>query len=86
MSLSMLDQVHFQPVPTSSTLQSLIPAGIPVVSEKPYELPMPAFGPGTPDYVARHIEKLDIEDVTPPTKQPEPEADEREYGLKGSYF
>ena len=52
-------------------------------------MPLAAFGPGTPDYVARHIEKLDIEDSVSPDaaeKQPKSEEDEREYGLKGSYF
>ncbi|KAG8746358.1 hypothetical protein FRC10_005347 [Ceratobasidium sp. 414] len=78
------DSVHFQPIPSSSALQSLIPAGIPVAEERPFELPMPAFGPGTPDYVARHIEKLDVVDGA--AKPPEPKADEQEYGLKGSYF
>ncbi|QRV79408.1 vacuolar protein sorting-associated protein BRO1 [Ceratobasidium sp. AG-Ba] len=79
------DSVNFQPVLSSSALQSLIPAGIPVAEEKVYEPPMPAFGPGTPDYVARHIEKLGTEDGTA-AETPEPKEDEREYGLKGSYF
>ncbi|KAG8692112.1 hypothetical protein FRC09_011452, partial [Ceratobasidium sp. 395] len=79
------DTVQFQPVPSSSALQSLIPAGIPIAEERAYEPPMPAFGPGTPDYVARSIERLDVEDGVV-TQQPEPKADEREYGLKGSYF
>lgn len=79
------DSVNFQPVPTSSSLQSTIPAGIPVVSEKEYEPPMPAFGPGTPDYVARHVQKLDVEDNSV-TSEDQPKEDDREYGLKGSYF
>ncbi|KAG8732307.1 hypothetical protein FRC12_019337 [Ceratobasidium sp. 428] len=79
------DTVQFQPVPSSSALQSLIPAGIPIAEERAYEPPMPAFGPGTPDYVARSIERLDVEDGVV-TQQPEPKVDEREYGLKGSYF
>ncbi|CAE6389052.1 unnamed protein product [Rhizoctonia solani] len=79
------DSVHFQPVPTSSSLQATIPAGMPVMTEKAYEAPMPAFGPGTPDYVARHVQKLDLEDSgTPPDS--EPKEDDRDYGLKGSYF
>ncbi|ELU42717.1 pH-response regulator protein palC [Rhizoctonia solani AG-1 IA] len=66
-------------------LHATIPAGMPVMTEKAYEAPMPAFGPGTPDYVARHVQKLDLEDSgTPPDS--EPKEDDRDYGLKGSYF
>ncbi|CAE6429324.1 unnamed protein product [Rhizoctonia solani] len=78
------DSVNFQPVPTSSSLQSTIPAGMSVVTEKTYEAPMPAFGPGTPDYVARHVQKLDID--TNPAESERKEEDDRDYGLKGSYF
>lgn len=75
-------QVNFQPVPAPLSLQSAIPAGIPAVPEKEYEPPMPAFGPGTPDYVPRHVQKMDTQDNnTSASKE-----DDREYGLKGSYF
>ncbi|CUA66674.1 pH-response regulator protein palC [Yarrowia lipolytica CLIB122] [Rhizoctonia solani] len=82
--LKVNDSINFQPVPTSSTLQSTIPAGMSVVTEKPYEAPMPAFGPGTPDYVARHVQKPDPDTTTSPPS--EPKEDDRDYGLKGSYF
>ncbi|KDN49717.1 hypothetical protein RSAG8_01782, partial [Rhizoctonia solani AG-8 WAC10335] len=82
--LKMNDSINFQPVTTSSSLQSTIPAGMSVVAEKAYEAPMPAFGPGTPDYVARHVQKLDLETATSP--ESEPKEDDRDYGLKGSYF
>ncbi|CAE6416711.1 unnamed protein product [Rhizoctonia solani] len=82
--LKMNDSINFQPVTNSSSLQSTIPAGMSVVAEKTYEAPMPAFGPGTPDYVARHVQKLDLETATSP--ESEPKEDDRDYGLKGSYF
>ncbi|CAE6438657.1 unnamed protein product [Rhizoctonia solani] len=82
--LKVNDSINFQPVPASSALQSTIPAGMSVVNEKPYEAPMPAFGPGTPDYVARHVQKLDLDTTTTP--ESEPKQDDRDYGLKGSYF
>ncbi|CAE6438981.1 unnamed protein product [Rhizoctonia solani] len=82
--LKLNDSINFQPVPTSSSLQSTIPAGMSVVTEKAYEAPMSAFGPGTPDYVARHVQKLDLDTTTPP--ESEPKEDDRDYGLKGSYF
>ncbi|CAE6424710.1 unnamed protein product [Rhizoctonia solani] len=79
------DSVHFQPVPNSSSLQATIPAGMSVVAEKTYEAPMSAFGPGTADYVARHVQKLDLDDSNTPPES-EPKEDDRDYGLKGSYF
>jgi hypothetical protein len=56
-----------------------------VVAEKTYEAPMSAFGPGTPDYIARHVQKLDLDDSNTPPES-EPKEDDRDYGLKGSYF
>lgn len=54
------DSLHFQPVPPQSALQSRIPAGRLAVAVKPYELPMPVFGPGSVEYTRKQAEELEL--------------------------
>ncbi|THH07140.1 hypothetical protein EW145_g3583 [Phellinidium pouzarii] len=51
------DSLHFQPVPPTSELQTLIPAGRAAVAVNPFKPPAPAFGPGSVEY-ARHQAEL----------------------------
>ncbi|KAJ7594447.1 BRO1 domain-containing protein [Mycena floridula] len=54
------DTVHFQPVPTQPDLQARIPSGILAVASKAYVPPVPAFGPGSVEYLRRKAEELDV--------------------------
>ena len=82
--------MHFQPVPTQSDLQSRIPGGRGVVKPKPYNPPMPLFGPGSLEYTRRKAEQLEIagasangdHDVEPKSSPP-PGGN---YAGAGSYF
>jgi hypothetical protein len=44
-------QVSFQPVVPPPALQSLLPAGRPILTAKPFTQPIPAFGPNSIGYV-----------------------------------
>lgn len=55
------DSLHFQTVPPQSALQSRIPTGRLAVAVKPYELPMPVFGPGSVEYIRKQTEELELE-------------------------
>ncbi|GJE92669.1 BRO1 domain-containing protein [Phanerochaete sordida] len=55
----MNDSMSFQPVPPQADLQASIPAGRMAVTIRPYTRPVPAFGPGSPDYVQQYAEALD---------------------------
>jgi len=57
------DMIHFLPVPPTSELQSLIPAGVPAIAPKPFQPPTPAFGPGSVEYVARKAAGLTVATV-----------------------
>ncbi|PPQ95331.1 hypothetical protein CVT26_008176 [Gymnopilus dilepis] len=56
------DTLHFQPVPTQRDLQARIPGGRIAIPAKPYDPPIPAFGPGSIEYTRRHAEHLQLDD------------------------
>lgn len=90
----MNDSVHFQPVPPTSALQSLIPAGRSAVALKPFIPPTPAFGPGSVEYVRRQTDLLemsegvDTEDSQSGQDRPQisHQASSSSYAGAGSYF
>lgn len=43
-------QVSFQPIPSISSVQALMPGGRPIFASKPFIPPVPAFGPGSTAY------------------------------------
>lgn len=55
------NSLHFQTVPPQSALQSRIPEGRLAVAIKPYELPVPVFGPGSVKYAQKQAEELELE-------------------------
>ncbi|GAA5826928.1 hypothetical protein JCM3770_006308 [Rhodotorula araucariae] len=58
------DTVHFQPIPSRQTLQSLLPSGRAALSLKPYTAPAPAFRP-------RATGALPPSKVPPPSRMPD---------------
>ncbi|KDQ21579.1 hypothetical protein BOTBODRAFT_207657 [Botryobasidium botryosum FD-172 SS1] len=84
------DMIHFLPVPSTSELQSLIPAGVSAVAPKPFQPPTPAFGPGSIEYVAREAAGLTIStvDVESDDKKEDdsPHQKPANYALAGQYF
>ncbi|KAI0775815.1 hypothetical protein BD413DRAFT_531776 [Trametes elegans] len=56
----MNDTFSFQPVPPQADLQAMIPAGLLAVAVKPYSKPIPAFGPGSVEYMRRQAEELEL--------------------------
>ncbi|KAF9653964.1 hypothetical protein BDM02DRAFT_3086206 [Thelephora ganbajun] len=61
---NMNDTIAFKPVLSQAELQAIIPAGKMAVSARPYEPPVPAFGPGSPGYVSHQLEKLLVTEGT----------------------
>lgn len=54
------DSLHFQPIPPTSELQTLIPAGRAAVAVNPFKPPAPAFGPGSVEYARHQAELLEL--------------------------
>lgn len=57
-------QIAFKPVLSQAELQAIIPAGKMAVSARGYELPIPVFGPGSPDYVSHQVSKFTVTEGT----------------------
>ena len=53
-------QVSFQPIPKASELQSKVPAGRAALNSKAYQMPVPAFGPGSPGFVSEGMKLAGI--------------------------
>lgn len=51
--------MSFQIVPPQSDLQASIPAGRMAIAIRAYTKPVPAFGPGSADYVQKMAEELE---------------------------
>ncbi|TFK44298.1 BRO1 domain-containing protein [Crucibulum laeve] len=60
----MNDSVYFQPVPSQMDLQARIPVGQLAIAAKPFDPPVPIFGPGSVDYLRRQASELNISDNT----------------------
>ncbi|EKM54651.1 uncharacterized protein PHACADRAFT_175173 [Phanerochaete carnosa HHB-10118-sp] len=92
----MNDSMAFQAVPPQSDLQASIPAGRMAVAIRPYTRPVPAFGPGSAEYVQQYAEALDslakedgseVESATSLPPPPPPSgASAGGYAGAGSYF
>ncbi|THH09549.1 hypothetical protein EW146_g8655 [Bondarzewia mesenterica] len=54
------DSLSFQSVPPLSALQSSIPTGRLAVAVKPYTQPVPAFGPGSVEYMRKQAEEMEL--------------------------
>jgi len=61
---NMNDTIAFKPVLSQAELQAIIPAGKMAVSARGYELPIPVFGPGSPDYVSHQVSKFTVTEGT----------------------
>ncbi|KAJ3542827.1 hypothetical protein NMY22_g3366 [Coprinellus aureogranulatus] len=68
--LTVLQQVHFQPVPPQSDLQRMIPAGTLARKATPFTPPQPSFGPNSIEYLRRKTEELRAPDEGPPAPPP----------------
>ena len=80
------DSLHFQTVPPQSALQGRIPEGRLAVAVKPYDLPMPMFGPGSVEYTGKEVEALELElGQQKDENVPSPRAG-GSYAGAGSYF
>lgn len=75
----------FQPVPPQNDLQAMIPAGRLAIAMKPYQLPIPAFGPGSVGYVSRQIVGLGLDDEAAGNDVQSPSSG-GSYAGAGSYF
>ncbi|EJD02669.1 uncharacterized protein FOMMEDRAFT_107601 [Fomitiporia mediterranea MF3/22] len=90
----MNDSLHFQPVPPTSELQSLIPAGRAAVASKPFVPPVSAFGPRSVEYVRHQAELLELSSENASTvERDQTSPDQTSIGSKspsyagaGSYF
>ncbi|KAH8118953.1 BRO1 domain-containing protein [Phellopilus nigrolimitatus] len=87
----MNDSLHFQPVPRTSELQTVIPAGRTAVAAKPFTPPPPAFGPGSVEHARHQAELLELnvetDDVGENRSQDRPPIGrEPSYAGAGSYF
>lgn len=73
---------------SQSELQARIPAGKMAVSARPYELPTPAFGPGSPGYVTHQPEKLSVSEGTSTEEEDDRHSttETSNYSGAGSYF
>lgn len=82
------DTIHFQAVPSQVELQDRIPTGTTAVSPKVYELPTPAFGPGSVVHLERETAVLDFSE-TGEVKVAKIDSDLQSLGTyagAGSYF
>jgi len=84
---NMNDTIAFKPVLSQVELQVIIPAGKMAVSTRPYELPSPAFGPGSPGYVSHQLSNLTVtEGTTTGDDDPQSTTKISNYSGAGSYF
>lgn len=80
-------QIAFKPVLPQAELQAIIPAGKMAVSTRAYELPAPAFGPGSPGYVSHQSPKLTVtEGTSTEDGDRQSTTESSNYSGAGSYF
>jgi len=84
----MNDTISFRPVLSQAELQAITPAGKMAVSVRQYELPTPAFGPGSPGYVSCRLEGLTVTEGTSMEDDDDPCSltESSNYSGAGSYF
>lgn len=77
-------------MPSQAELQAAVPAGRLAVAIQAFAPPLPAFGPGSVEYIRKHADSLDIEDKSSlasdeqqGTRNP---ASKPTYAGAGSYF
>ena len=80
--------MSFEPVPSPAELQAAVPAGRLAVAVRAFTPPLPAFGPGSVEYIRKHTVSLDVED---PESSLEPQntrnpPSKPTYAGAGSYF
>ncbi|KAG5221366.1 BRO1 domain-containing protein [Salix suchowensis] len=81
------DSLTFQPIPPQPDLQARIPAGRLALPAKPFNPPLPIFGPGSIEYARQKAEELELPDESPAsTLTSPPEAAGKSYAGAGSYF
>jgi hypothetical protein len=84
-----LVQLSFQPVPSQAELQTSVPAGRLAVAAKAFAIPVPAFGPGSVEYIRKHADSLDLGDGEPSSggqQSTTGSTDRPSYAGAGSYF
>jgi hypothetical protein len=86
----MNDSVSFEPVPTQADLQARIPTGKMAVAAKPFDAPVPAFGPGSLSYVQAQVEEIVLEaegnEASSPVCDSASPIIPRSYAGEGAYF
>ncbi|KAH9987014.1 hypothetical protein BJV74DRAFT_843175 [Russula compacta] len=86
------DTLSFQPVPSQAELQTSVPAGRLAVASKPFSAPVPAFGPGSVEYIRKHADTLGLADSGSSPDQGQPgtgttsSTAKPSYAGAGSYF
>ncbi|KAH9055536.1 hypothetical protein EDB87DRAFT_1302324 [Lactarius vividus] len=85
------DSVSFLPVPSPAELQAAVPAGRLAVAIKAFAAPLPAFGPGSVEYIRKHADSLNVEDRESSFTNDEQQskknpASKPTYAGAGSYF
>jgi len=83
--------VSFLPVPSQAELQAAVPAGRLAVAIQAFAPPLPAFGPGSVEYIRKHADSLDVEDHNSSFVSDEQQsmmnpASRPNYAGAGSYF
>jgi hypothetical protein len=84
-----LVQLSFQPVPSQAELQTSVPAGRLAVAAKAFAVPVPAFGPGSVEFIRKHADSLDLGDGEPSSggqQSTTGSTDRPSYAGAGSYF
>ncbi|TFK25204.1 pH-response regulator protein palC [Coprinopsis marcescibilis] len=82
---TMNDSLHFQPVPTQSDLQRLIPTGTMAVVPKPFVPPQATFGPGSVEHLRNKAEHLEVQDSFPSEPGSSAPMDHDTVSPKGNY-
>ncbi|KAF4567321.1 hypothetical protein EYR40_006318 [Pleurotus pulmonarius] len=81
------DSLTFQPIPPQPDLQARIPTGRLALPAKPFNPPLPIFGPGSVEYARQKAEELELPDDSPAsTLTSPPETAGKSYAGAGSYF
>lgn len=75
-------------MPSPAELQAAVPAGRLAVAVQAFTPPLPAFGPGSVEYIRKHVDSLDVEDQKSSLASDEPQctANKPTYAGAGSYF
>jgi len=85
---NMNDTIAFKPVLSQAELQAIVPAGKMAVSVRQYELPAPAFGPGSPGYCPHETTHFSVTEGTlvDDDEDRRSTAETSNYSGAGSYF